>query len=454
MKKQLIAATLSLLAISATAQNTRSGYFIDNYTYRFELNPAFGLDKNFVATPGIGNLNVALNGNIGLSDVFYNVNGKTTTFLNPNISAATVMNNLKDNNRVGSDIKITVLAGGFKAWGGYNTVAVNARASLGVKVPKSIFSLMKEGVSNKEYDITDIRAFGNAYAELALNHSRDINKEWRVGAAMKFLIGGANVDARLNNARLNLAPDGWHIIADGHMNANIKGFTYKTKYDEDYDRTYVDGMDVDGTGVNGFGLAWDLGVVYSPEALPDWKFSFAMLDLGFIHWSNNVEASTNGVKEFVTNDYTFNADEDMPNGFDNEWDRVKDDFTALYELEDNGDLGGQTRSLGATMNVGVEYTLPMYKALKFGLLNTTRIQGAFSWTDFRLSANIAPAKVIDGGINFAAGTFGCSFGWLVNLHAGAYNMFVGMDHTMGKLCKQGVPLSSNAQINFGINWLF
>lgn len=101
--------------MSASAQNTRSGYFIDDYTYRFEMNPAFGNSKNFIAMPALGNVNVAMNGTLGINDVLYNVDGRTTTFLNPSISASEAMGNIGDRNRVGADVKVTLLAAGFKS---------------------------------------------------------------------------------------------------------------------------------------------------------------------------------------------------------------------------------------------------------------------------------------------------------------------------------------------------
>ena len=52
------------------------------------------------------------------------------------------------------------------------------------------------------------------------------------------------------------------------------------------------------------------------------------------------------------------------------------------------------------------------------------------------------------------GTYGVGFGWLLNLHTTGFNFFVGMDHTMGKLSKQFVPLNSNADLNIGINFPF
>ena len=110
--------------------------------------------------------------------------------------------------------------------------------------------------------------------------------------------------------------------------------------------------------------------------------------------------------------------------------------------------------MAATMNIGGEYVFPYYRKLTFGLLNTTRINGKYTWTNFRLSANVAPAKWFSAGVNFGIGTFGPSFGWVLNVHPKGFNLFLGMDHTLGKLSKQGVPLSSNAELSMGLNFPF
>lgn len=441
-----------LTAAAVLAQNTRSGYFLEDYTYRFQLNPAMENSKGFVAMPALGNMNIAMNGTLKVSDVIYNVDGKTTTFLNPGVSAQEVMNNISDKNRIGADLRVTILAAGFKAWGGYNTISLSARASLEAQLPGSIFSLVKEGVANKTYDISNLRAFGNAFGELALGHSRPVGDKWRVGGALKFLIGGGYLDARLNHADLTLGENEWTITTEAEISANIKGLKYKTDLNDKTGHRYVSGAEIDGAGINGFGMAVDLGAVYKPSR--DWTVSAALLDLGFINWSNNMLASTNGVKTFNTDRYTFNVDDDKTNSFENEWEKMKDDLSALYELDDMGDTGSKTRSLGATMNIGVEYTLPVYRRLSFGLLNTTRIQGSYSWTDFRLSANIAPVKCFDASVNMSAGTYGVGFGWLLNFHTTGFNFFVGMDRTMAKVTKQFVPLNSNASVNLGINFPF
>ena len=119
-----------------------------------------------------------------------------------------------------------------------------------------------------------------------------------------------------------------------------------------------------------------------------------------------------------------------------------------------GSAGTRSYALNTTLNDAAQYTFPLYRNLKFGLVNSTRFAGPFTWTQFRLSANVTPVKVFSATANFAVGTYGASFGWMINVHPKYFNLFLGMDHTPGKLAKQFVPLSSNMQVNFGINFPF
>ena len=443
--------------LTTNAQTTSSAYFIEGYTFKHELNPAFSNEQDYFSFPVLGNLNVSMRGNLRADNILYNVDGQTALFLNPNVSESEFLSGIKDENKVIADAKINVLNAGFKKWGGYNTVGLNLRANAGVKVPGELLKLAKVGAENKTYDISDFNAHADTYMELAFGHSRKLDKNWEVGAKLKFLLGVANIDAKFKQAKLTLGDNEWTAIANAEVQASMKG-KYKI---EEKDRgaegsethhEYVSGIDFDGFGINGFGLAADLGAVYTLDNT--WKFSASLLDLGFISWGNNHVASTNGERTFNTDAYLFNVDENKDNSFEREFDRFSEGLSAVYELQDNGNKGGRTTMLGATLNLGAEYRAPFYEPLTFGLLSTTRIQGEFSWTKFRLSANVAPCKVFSAGLNVGLGTYGIDLGWILNLHTNGLNMFLGMDHTLGKLAKQGLPLSSNGSINFGINFLF
>lgn len=452
-----MAAAVATVA-TVSAQNTYSGYFLDNYTYRYEMNPAFGNSKNYIGMPGLGNVNVAMHGTLHLSDILYNVDGKTVLFTNPGVAAGPALDKFKYNNRLSTNNKFEILSGGFKAFGGYNTINISAVANVDMALPESFFRLAKEGITNRTYDIKDMRARAEAYAQIALNHSRDIKQVpgLRVGATVKFLMGVGAVDAKFNDAQLELGENNWIARTNADVYASVKGMkfkmdTYDPKSPNFAPYEYVSGMDMENFGLTGFGLGFDLGAEYKWR---DFNFSLAVLDLGFMDWGKTQWASTDGTQTIETNAYTFSFDDKADNSFDNEMDKMTDNLSKLYSLKDMGEKSSMTRSLRTTINVGVEYELPYYRNLHFGLLNSTCIAGPYTWTQFRLSANVAPVKCFSATANMEVGTYGVGFGWLMNVNVTGFNLFLGMDHTLGKLAKQGVPLNSNASVNFGINFPF
>ena len=454
MKKiysKIAALALMLAPVGAIAQNLESGFFTDGYLYRHEMNPAIENSRNYVAMPFLGNINVGMSGNIGIRDVLFNRNGRTVLYTNPQVDAAEFMNGIGNRNRINSDFKIQLLGAGFKAWGGYNTIGINIRGNASTIIPKSIFDITKNGLKNQTYDISDLNAHAHSYAEIALGHSRKINEKWRVGAKFKFLLGAGNVDANVKKGTITLGENGYVANVDAELKGNIAGLSYKTKVSEhNPGRMIMNGMDVSGYKISGLGAAFDFGAEYKIN--DDWKVMVSLTDLGFIRWKNNQLAATHGTVN--TDDYIFNVDKDAEHSFSNEWEKLGDQLATLYELEDKGDQGKRTTMLGATMNIGGEYIAPFYRKLTFGLLNTTRINGRYSWTNFRLTANVAPAKCFSAGVNFAVGTFGTSLGWIMSVHPKGFNLFLGMDHTIGKLAKQGIPLSSKTEFNMGINFPF
>ena len=451
MIKKYIFGALSLMGIlTASAQtNNYSGYFLDNYLYRHQLNPAYGNDENFVGFPGLGNTSITTQGTVHVSSIFYPYEGKTVLFTNPNIPDSEIKRFGKSN-KLGLNLRENIINFGFKAFGGYNTVAISAVANTQVSAPGSLLNMLRDGVKNQTYDIKDFMVYGNSYAEIALNHSREIKQVpgLRVGATFKFLVGVASIYGKFDRANMTLGTDSWDIQSEGNVYVSGKGMTWETKYNEDARRYYVSGLKTDKFSVpNGFGAAIDLGATYKWN---DFNFSLAIMDLGGIAWKDSQKASTNGLQEFKTNDYVFEV-----NGEDDTWEQMRDQLSALYQLEPVDENYKRSTMQGTTMNIGVEYELPYYRALTFGLLNTTRMCGGYSWTEFRLSANVMPVKYVSASANLVCGTYGVGFGWMLNVTSGkGFNLFLGMDRVPGKLTKQYVPLNSNFNFNFGIDFPF
>lgn len=466
-KHTLLAVSL-LASGSIIAQNLNGAYFMEGYAYGHELNPAKDYDrKGYVSMPLLGNMNFALRGNLGLKDFFYkDPTGKhaLTTYLNPNISYDKAMDGFSSNNKLLQDLRLEFLSVGFHAFGGFNTFNLGLRENIGLNMPYELFDLTKK-LTNKNYDISNFGASANAWAEMGFGHSRQLNEDWRVGGKVKILMGLARLNMKMENLSLNLADENkWTAIANAQVEASVKslkwGATETKEYNVQrpghttYEQIDFDNVDVDNFGVNGGGLAFDLGTEWNMKELVEgMKLSASLLDLGFIKWKNTAVAYNRG-EEFVFDGFENIQVKDGPGTkFEDQTDDLGDRLADLYSLQDGGTTS-KTSGIGATLNIGLEYKLPAYDRLRFGFLSTTRIQGKYSWNEERISANVSPWKAFECGINAGVGTLGASFGWIINVHPKGFNLFAGMDHILGKLSKQGIPLKSNADFTIGINFPF
>ena len=450
------------VASGAMAQGLNSAYYTEDYKFRHDMNPAFANSDNYVSIPALGNVNVNVHGNFGYQDVIMDnpmypntSDKKMTTFMNPYISASKALEGFSNgDNRIAGDVGIMLLSGGFSAFGGYNTIELSSKTSFGMSLPYELFEFAKN-IGNKTYNIGDINVHAMSYAELALGHSRQINEKLRVGAKVKFLFGLGRADLKLQNMKADLAPnDKWTVSGQAVADVSMKGFSYVTETDEyndpdrgEYDK--VGDVDLDGFGLSGFGMAVDLGAVY--QINEDWRVNAAVLDLGFISWSNNMQAVNRSDMFEFGGFHDISVKDGSGVDIEDQTDKYGDQIADFINLKDNGDQGGRTTGIGATINVGAEYNLPVYRKITFGALSSTRIKGAYTWTEGRLSANWTPLSWIDGGVSFAVNNFTASMGWVLNIHPKGYNFFIGMDHLLGKMSKEYIPLSSNASINLGMS---
>ena len=448
-RKLIVLSLAAAAAMGVSAQESATGYFMENYNMKWQMNPAMGNRNNYVGFPGLGNLNVTANGNISPTDVVYPLGGKTVLFTNPGISAEEALGNFKNINRISQSAAIGVLQAGFKAFGGYNNVAINVRETSSFALPKSIFSLVKEGIGNKEYDIRDLHAKAEAYAEIAFNHSRDIKQVpgLRAGVSLKFLLPVGFAEADFNDLNLLLAEDTWKARSNARLRIGLDGISYKTDINDRTGARYVRGVDTDDTkfGINGFGFGIDLGASYKWN---DFNFSLAFTDLGAIRYNSVQEASTNGTKDFETAAHPIAIGDEGKS-----WDDFVDALSPLYELHDNGTVSSSTSLLGK-MRVGVDYKFPYYDKLHFGLMNTTSLSSMFPSTEFRLSANVEPVKGVAVSVSGAAGTYGANYGFLLSLGNKGFNFLLGMDYAALKMDKNSIPLTSNVDVHLGINFPF
>ena len=464
MKKSLryMAAALTMAAaiLPTSAQELRTSYFMETSNYRHQMNPAL-LDSPYVGLL-FSNINIGMTGNIGAKQFIFDTNGlpgytgnyRYTTFMDPNVDAKTFLNKLHDKNRFDLYLNYNLFSVGFKAWGGVNLLELNLRSNTNLTLPKGLFEFAKTAGEKEHYEFGGLGMRTQNYMELALGHSRDINKQWRVGGKLKFLIGAAYADFTADKVTLDMTEDYWRVQSDAQLKASLM------KCDvihEDPSKNSADGrprvkeLDNFGFSLPGFGMALDLGVTYKP--IENLTLSAAITDLGFISWKNTHHASSQG-------DYTFDgfnniyigSDKDQTEDIDDQFDQIGDDLEEMFSVYDDGTKTA-TQALAATLNVGAEYKLPAYDKLKFGFLYTSRIHGKYSWHQGMLNVGVRPVKWFECNVNGAVTSTGVTAGGMLSLKAPHFNFYIAADRFFSKMGKQGVPLnSSNGNITFGMTF--
>lgn len=459
MKKYIFALIIVSISILTNAQTLKSGYFLENVVYRHQLNPAFHNNDTYFSMPILGNTNIGLESNIGLSTFLYpssNPKYKLTTFLDPSVSTDDFLNKLNNNNKIAADINLQIISVGKSMFNGYATLDIGLKTQLSASVPKDLFKFIKYGMNSTGTTLYEMDNFGlssNAYIEIALGYSRQITEKIRIGAKTKFLIGAAYANVDYKNMTLKLSEDKWDIAANGTANMAVPSLGFKTELKDGKNK--ITGVSSGGNiSPCGGGLAFDLGATY--EIIDGLEISAAILDLGFIKWNKVSKATSDS-------EYTFEGFENIATNKDDEeyedkkietqLDNLGEDLKNVFVVYTDNQRNSITRALAATLNIGAQYTAPFYDRLSFGFLSSTRIVKRYSTSEGRFYANVNPTDWFGASVNYAISSFGSSLGWMLNFYTKGFNLYIGSDNQFFKVSPQFIPIKRiNSNIAIGINF--
>ena len=472
-KKIILGFAAACAFATASAQDApRSAYFLEGYTMRHELNPAFAPERNYFSIPALANIDVALFSNVGVNTFLYKTQPgspyKLTTFMSPEVSASEFLGKLKNVNNINMDYDMTILSTGFRAFKGYNTITIGVHSDMGLALPKDFFRFMKLGQTDgdTQYHFDNLRAKASARAEIALGHSHKVNDKLNVGAKLKFLVGLANVNAHITEMDVRLNDEMWSVTADGKVEMAAGSGLYvptKAESGSDYkvpaDADLIEWGDIEynNFGIAGYGLGIDLGATY--QLLPDLQLSAAINDFGFMDWKHAYKGVTGDSSWEFTGFNNIAVDKDQDGYEDNklseQLDRTWDGLQDVINMHREEVHGNYAQMLNATIRVGAEYNMPFYRKLTGGFLFSSHIAGCSSWTEGRFYANVKPTSWFNASINYGASTYGSSFGWMINFCPCGFNFFIGSDHQFFKVTPQFVPVGhACASINLGMSITF
>ena len=442
IKHILATAVISMSAMTVSAQSLNSLYFLDGNTQRHLMNPALTCESGWVSLPFFGGFGVSINSNLGLEAFLrpYN-NNEMITFLHPSISTQDALSKFQDMNTIEVSTDINILSVGFKAWGGVNSLGVSVKSHTGLYLPKDIFTFLKAGQESDvtEYNIDNLSARSQNYAEIALGHSRNINKKLRVGAKLKVLLGAGYVNADVEHMRIYMSDSKWMIEQKSTLTAS-KGINMTTKNDGE-----IDDFDYE-FNMGGYGFGLDLGAEY--KVMDNLNVSLAVTDIGFINWSDaTVHQNLNDSFEYTGFDNF--ADEDSQK-FEDAAKDLGDRLEELVRYKKDTSKTSHTSSLYTTFRAGAEYGVVNNK-ITFGFLGTARVGTPKAYTEGMVSVNFKPFKYFKAAVNGSVSSTHNSLGGAICLG----NFYIGGDYILAKYSKQVIPVdAAKFNMSFGASFKF
>lgn len=467
---------LGSISHSIWAQQVNSLYFVENLPVRHFLNPAFQ-PKNelYVSVPFMGFSQFSIgNNSVALKDVIYNQNGQTITFLNPQGNVARFYSLLKNNTIARADFQINMLSAGFKSDNNYWTFSVSEKINGMVSFPKDLFKLAFFGTPDIQanlFDFTRLQTDISIYTEAALGFSRKLDDQWIVGGKLKFLYGTANFSNTNNQMKLQAGIGQWRLNGSGSVNlsspvqvsigSNFRSFSYELP-------TAVMGW----LKPSGIGSAVDLGIEYR---LNDRLcMSGAILDLGFIGWTQNVHNDLYGANYSFDGILQLNSNSGISTLQDayNRFVAIEltDSVVQAFKSSSSSELTTKPYVTGTTarVNLGVEYELLKNK-FSLGLLSNSVFFKRTVSEEITASANFRPYYWLNGTVSYSVFNGNLSSigtGW--GLKTGLVHWFVAADYVpfqkvtlalsdLGLSSKAKIPVPYNTpQFNFsvGINLVF
>ena len=435
-----------LLSIGMQAQSFRSGYFLDNYTYGYRINPAQVNDRSFFGL-GLSNIDLQNYTSFGVSDfLFPNAAGNgLVTGLNKSISSDTFLKGLRDNNYLCLDENINLLSLGISNGRQMHTFEINARAMATLNVPKTLFSLVKKGSGN--YDINGFMFDLSAMTDISYGFSTKLYviDNLSVGGRLHLLLGLVN--SNLQTTPGNIKFDNTGIAIEEGIEYNGSGllsFDFKDGLPD------LSTIGFKGSPFGGIGVTVDLGAEYKADFGLDAMVS--VTDLGAISWENGLFASASAKLAYNGGNIGFEGGTIKADILD-----MFNDLSSMFELKS----GHGTRSMQMmpfNIQAGARYYMPFYSGLSVGVFGTYHVAKLTSWYDLRAGATLTPARILSLTGNVGVNSFGGTWGAALNLHLGPINLLVGADSYMGKSGKVfGVPIPLNGtmeNVHFGLCFTF
>ena len=434
--KTFILLLVGIISISIKAQQVNTNYFMDENPVRHTLNPSFQPDADFyIGLPVIGLTQFGIgNNSFTLKDLIFKSNGKTVSFLNSLQTTTNFYNSLLPNTVLRADIQTNILSFGFRKKDNYWTFTLTEKLDGMIGLPKDLFKLAFFGTQNavnvNRFNLTTLQTDVSFYTEAALGYSKKIDDDFFIGGKFKLLLGTANVSNTNQNLNLEAGFQNWNLNGNGTASYSGPAKILIGNQFQSFAATPPAGLS-DWLIPSGVGAGIDLGVSHKFD--DKINVSAAIVDLGFINWSRNVNNinyavnfNFNGFAQFNSNSITSFTDVYNKLSTGN---MLNDSILTPLKKASNLTQSSNSYFTPTTtkFNLGLEYDI--FDNFSIGILSHSQLFKKTITEEVTTSLNAKPNGWFNGSLSYSIlnGNFS-SIGAGIVLKIGFINLFLAADY--------------------------
>ena len=447
------------------AQVMNSLYFMSGVPQSNRVNPAYQPEAGFYfGIPGISPISAEISSSsYSLGDIIFPHPSEDSliTFLHPLAKQENFLKQLKPLNYVISDVGTSLFSLGFRTGAGFFSLDLTTRFDGSLNIPGDLARLAIEGAEEgRTYTMDGVGADLSAFEEISLGWSGNIGQKLQIGVRGKLLFGIANLSTTKSQLSVTTSELAWNIQSEMLFNASLPfaeviydedGMIEDIVIDEDLQNMNLYAMARYAFNKRNTGAGIDLGISYRPGRR--WLISASLLDLGMVHWTDNVHKGSYEL------DYDYTSVDVDPFKF------LNDDVSVDSYADSTLTALADTLLGGLNLAPGQPYSSRLNTKLYLGAswYVTPHINlGLLSRTDFLRNAIV---EQVTATANFTTGrflNFTLSYSYIngyfknlgtgISLNAGPLNLYVISDNALNAVFWPEEARSAN--LWFGMNLVF
>ncbi|WP_439183214.1 DUF5723 family protein [Carboxylicivirga taeanensis] len=433
MKKVFALFAAVWLMITAQAQENAMT-FLKGVPQTTQINPAFRpVHRWYLSMPALGSFKID-----GASSGF----SYADAVVNDELNLDKLANNLQENNLLAAELSLQVVGFGFKAGKSFFTFDVNQRSKSRLNYTKSLMDL-RYGL-----DAANIMSFSNSdasmllntinYTEVAIGSSYPITDKITVGARIKYLMGGTNIQSDHFNLAIRSNDTGIdvnsNVLVRASMPLDIEYNADGTVKSVDIDSN-ADVEDYFRTGNNGW--AFDFGGTWN--VIDKLTVGLAFNDIGYIKWKHNLQELS--AQTAASYEYVSVSDEDY----------LSDVFSDIEEAIQVTDKAASfTTGLMGTMNITADYQHRDW--LNFGLVSKHFITDGKLIPETTLAVGMSPGSALSTVFSYSMMKGApANLGLGLAVKAGAFQIYAVTDNINSAF---NIEKAKYVNARVGINFVF